>query len=174
MSQKIYQPHNPVRNCGFYIVAASIIAFMLSVAFLVLSVSAPGWPVWLVVFSIVMVLWLLSLVLISRFLKNEPRRVILTDGTLIVENKNGQREAEIPFTSITAVYEAKSFIVNPNEPQYEKYKVWHRGLVIDWLENGEEHRHTLSERNTTEFDDLMDEVFARSPEKARGPRFYER
>jgi hypothetical protein len=176
MSEKMYPPHHPTRNSGFVLIAISIFAFLVSVQFLLLSIITPSLVVWLIVFLIVVGITYGILKFIGYALKNEPRRVILSDTSLIVENELAQnkRELEIPFASIVSVNEAKAFIVEVDNPQYEKYKAWHRGLVIDWLENGEERRSTLSERDTREFDDLMDEVFTRAPEWTRGPRFYER
>lgn len=174
MTQKIYEPHHPTRNSGFVIIAFSILFILVSVAFLVLSTMNPGWAVWLIVELVMVGLWLLSLKLIANALKNEPRRVILDEAKLWVETEDGKRELEIPFDKITAVNEGKAFIVSTDDPQLEKYKTWYRGLVIDWRDRETEVRSVLDERNTREFDELMDEVFARSPEGTQGERFYER
>ncbi|MEI7555525.1 hypothetical protein [Candidatus Chlorohelix sp.] len=174
MTQKIYEPHHPTRNSGFVIIAVFSLFILLSVAFLVLSTMNPGWSVWLIVELVMVALWLLILKLLANALKNEPRRVILDEAKLWVETEDGKRELEIPFDKITAVNEGKAFIVNTDDPQLEKFKTWYRGLVIDWREGETEVRSVLDERNTREFDELMDEVFARSPEGTQGERFYER
>jgi hypothetical protein len=171
---KVYQPLHPTRNCGFYIVAASVILGLLTVGFIVLgAMSAPG-MVWLIVGLVLMLISVGILFAIGWALRNEPRRVILGEDELMVETEDGKRELEIPYSKISAINEGKAFIVDVKDPQYEKYKLWYRGLVIDWQDGDTERRSYISERNTTEFDDLMDEAFARAPEPARGPRFYER
>jgi hypothetical protein len=171
---KVYLPHYPTRNSGFIIIAISIILFMLAIVCIVLGNIGPGWLVWLIAFLVMVGIWLGMLKAIAIALKNDPRKVTLTDERLIVETPDGKRELEIPFADIIAVNEGKAFIVDVDDPQYEKYKLWYRGLVIDWLDGETERRDHLSERNTAEFDELMDDVFNRAPEPTRGPRFYER
>ncbi len=172
--EKVYQPHYPTRNSGFIIIAISIILFMVAVVFIVLGNIGAGWLVWLIVILIMIGIWLGMLKAIAIALKNDPRKVTLTDEKLVVETPTGERELEIPFAAIIAVNEGKAFIVDVDDPQYDKYKLWYRGLVIDWLDGETERRDHLSERNTAEFDELMDDVFNRAPESTRGPRFYER
>ncbi len=171
---KVYQPLHPTRNCGFYIIAASILLSLLTIGFIVLGAMSAGGMVWLVVFVVLFVIWLGSLFGLNLALRNDPRRVILGEDEIMVETEDGKRELEIPYAKIVAINEGKAFMVDVKDPQYEKYKVWYRGLVIDWRNGDTEQRSYISERNTAEFDDLMDEAFARAPEAARGPRFYER
>jgi hypothetical protein len=175
-----FPPRYPNRNAGFVFICISFFFTYVLLALLAIGLANnPGlgearpfnWPFALGAFGVALILFVISVLVTRRLLQNDPRRVVLEAGRFSVEDDKGQRLAEIPYDRVVRLEEADTVLTEG------QYNARYRGLLVTWQPGnspGEPREFLLSARNTCDFEELMDDLFKRVPEEARGPRTFDR
>lgn len=173
-----FEPRYPTRNVGF---AFLVIVLALVVATLVFLVNVfvndhprtdpaygqTNWPVLIVSVLIGGLIFGLALVAIRKFLSNQPQRVILDSEKIVVQNE-GEPPLQIAYNSLTSLQESKQLLAGG------QYEASYKQVRLTWTDEGSLREHILSERDITNFDELLDALWERCPEQVRGPRSYDR
>lgn len=185
---KTYLPRYPTRNAGFVFLAISLALSIAPLAFFVTVIANQhrrgevgegsfNWLFLAITVVVSLILFWLGLVGARRILKNEPRRVSLDKERILIESapNKGQapiKEVEIPFTELISVDQEDKLVADETAKGGVRYK----GLLFQWQPNNaaEVQAYRLSERDVTEFDQLIDDIFAQIPVTARGQRIFDR
>jgi len=176
-----FEPRYPNRNAGFIFICISFFFSYVLLALLAIGLANnPGrgeavqpfnWPFALGAFGVALILFGVSVLVTRRLLQNDPRRVVLNDDRFRVEDPKGQLLAEIVYNQVLRLDEADTVLTEG------QYNARYRGLLVTCQpeNSAEEPREfLLSARNTRDFEELMDELFPRVPESARGQRTFDR
>ena len=175
----VFQPRYPTKSAGFVFIIITLILVLVTIVFLLNifvndhSKTDPDYGQfnWVALFISVLLgiaLFSVSLIAIRKFLSNQPMRVILEQTQMIVQDSNGKVLAIVPFAQVVNVSEAKQTLAKG------QYEASYKQVLVIWQEREREDRIILSERDTTNFDALMDRVWELCPEDAREMRTYER
>ncbi len=177
-AQHAYEPRFPNRNAGFIFIAISLFFTCVTGALLVIGLASNpvrgeqprefSWSFAIVVFGVALVIFVVGMLISRRLLQNAPRRVVLTQAQFWVEDERGQRLVEIPYEQVTRLDEADTVLTEG------QYNARYRGLVVEWQAGEEKREFLLSARNTRDFEEMMDDLFPRVPEAARGERTFDR
>ncbi len=184
--QKVYKPRYPTRNAGFWFTAVSLFLSYGIGALLVIGLmnnnqtQATSFNLGgaLLVLAISGLLFVGSLAVVYRIMVNQPKQVVLEEDRLLVLDAKAQPlklEVEIPFAALT--------LVRATDVPVEGglFPASFQGLLLRWQdpvspENSEappaDLQYIISSRNVRDFEDLHSQVFARTPEIARGTRTF--
>jgi hypothetical protein len=167
---KIYRGRKSTRSAGFIMTAVSAFLSLGLVAMFLIGLinntpkgttnSPPfNWSASLLVLAGALGVWLILLVVLARFMRNTPRTVRLEEDRLLVDSPQG-REVEIPYSSL-------SFIRKSDVPVYYwKYEASFRGVLIHYRDGQNTERdYYLSTRDTTSFDELLEDLLALTPNR---------
>ncbi len=176
--QSAYEPRFPNRNAGFIFIGISLFVSYAIFAIIIIGIANnpskelpnPGfnWAFTFITFGVALGLFAISMLIAERLLRNTPRRIILEAELLKIEDEKGQVLAQIPYSQILHLDEADTVL---SEGQYNAR---YRGLVVTWQEADQAREFLLSARNTRDFEEMMDDLFPRVAEIARGPRTFDR
>jgi hypothetical protein len=186
--KKTFEPRYPTSNAGFIFIAISLFLSLVTVGFFVIVIGNQhrrgeagdgtfNWVLAVITVVVGLVLFGAGVAGLRRLLRNEPRRVTLEDDRLLIERvpKRGQAgtvDAIIAYEQLISVNQQDNILANEAARGGARYK----GLALEWHAAGQQEpaSYYLSERDVVEFDQLMDELFARTPEPARGARIFDR
>ncbi len=107
----------------------------------------------LLIIALVFLAWLGSTLVLAKFVQNNPRSVQIEQDKLTVQGTQGQ-ELEVSFADVEYVRKAEVPVT------YWKLKASFRGLLLHYKEAGSdtEKDYVLSDRDTTNFDELMEQM----------------
>lgn len=166
---KTYKARLGWRSAGFNVAAVSVFLSLSMVAMLLIGLLNNSFDskgnslpfnsgASLAVVVGLFVLWVGILVTVAQLMKNDPRTVRLSDTQLEVNGRQGYK-LEIPLTTLMRVDKTQVPVT------YWKYKASFRGLKVYYKLNPNEAEtsYILSERDTTDFEDLIARLRALSP-----------
>lgn len=173
-----FEPRYPTRTVGYFFL---LIVLLLVVATLIFMVNvfvndhpatdpAYGQTNWLVALISVVIggaIFGAVVVAIRKFLSNVPQRVILDNNKIVIQAKDAQN-LQVTYNALTDLQEARQVLANG------QYEASYKQIRVVWRDGDIVREKILSERDTTNFDELMDALWERCPEQVRGPRIFDR
>lgn len=176
---RIFQPRHPTRNVGYIFVVVTLALILVSLLFffnLIINDHARNEPeygqfnwVGLIISLLVgAVLFWGALWAVRKFLSNQPQRVILEAERFVVQNDNGDILATVHYQDVQRIEEAKETLAQG------QYEASYKQVRLEWYSLERQYYIILSERDTNDFDTLMDVLWEHCPEEARGPRTFDR
>ncbi len=174
-----FQPRHPTRNVGYIFVVVTLAITLVSLLFffnLIINDHSRNDPeygqfnwVGLVISLLVgAALFWGALWAVRKFLSNQPQRVILEAERLVVQSDSGEVLATVHYQDVQRIEEAKETLARG------QYEASYKQVRLDWYSLERHYDIILSERDTNDFDMLMDALWEHCPQDARGPRTFDR
>ncbi|HEX2915750.1 MAG TPA: hypothetical protein VH186_33620 [Chloroflexia bacterium] len=199
---KIYKPRYPTRNPGFWFVVVSLLISYTLLTLFVIGVMnnnrehSFNWGGALVVMGIALILLAISVLVVYKLLRIQPKQLVLQDDCLRAYDLSEAQpllEVEIPLDHLTLVtvtdvpvkgglfpasfkglllrWTTEEAYQTPDSEDILQQDKLELSKAVSTLETAT-FEYVVSSRNLCDFDELFDLIFEIAPPEARGARLF--